>query len=1175
MEKVNIFLKPLFLTFCFLALATTAALSQQAVITAKQYEVKANAAFERRDYNTALAYYTTILKDEPNRFELFWNTAEAARLTRHFAKADTNYRKLSQLATALKYPLLDYNWAQVKKSLGNYDEAINLYSRYLTNNPQSELAEGIRKEIENIRWAKENSANKKYEVTHLDSNVNTVYMDVAPVQYGPLLYYTRSSDMPFDLSPVANVFATNFQEKALPLSINSRDGKLHTAHYAPNTEGSRLYHNVCVTDENNGNIICQLYSREKGADGTWSKAIALDTLINERGVTTTQPNVGYDNIKAKDILYFASNRAGGLGGMDIWAADIEPNGKLGKPYNVREVNTNSDEISPFFMNAQQILLFATEGREPFGGFDIFKAKRTTGGWEKPANMGYPMNSSFDDSYPSFAADMGRYYMVSNRTGGFCASTDKDCVCNDIWMQELKASLDISTLFVGLTGKEKLNGVKVELFDIDLNRVVKLDMNPDGNNYFFPLDLNHRYRLMASKTGLIGDTIEFDTKNLFEPITILSKEVNLRAGLKADIYTFDKINRKPLSATVIEIYSMDGKLLATKKTVVGNNWQWDGIQFGQSYRIVATKETYEKDEYILKTETLATMTKSEYRVELYLTPFSGLPLYLYFHNDEPDPGSREMTTDLTYDDTYIDYIALQPLYLRSVAVEERDTVMNFFSRKVATGYEKLLTFSSLLTQYLGNGYGMEIVMEGYASPLADPRYNELLTSRRISSVINHFYRYQGGLFREYIRKGQLRIKVLPYGSSRAAADVSADPRDRKKSVYGVKAMNERKVLINEINRFEFNASEVFNLNEALGMYFDADALGLKNKTKTAKGGNANKAKLRVEKDAVVTPKSVRRKGKNAENTEGVELGVKYDNPSSYSTTSRTTKTTRRAKQLYEVVFVDAYTGAIVNNSASVDLYDHSSEKLIGKAKRRKNGKGYVYSLDYNRDYLIKGNIAGYSEAQTSEIVYDTEGSALRTDTLYLQPFQGLPLSLFFDNGRPMGATETTGVTYDQTYREFAAKKYEFIKMYNKMTDAASGLDVSDNEMGLFFDAEVKGGYQRLVGFSNILKSYLARGMQLEIVIAGYASPLADSETNRKLSQRRIQSVINHFEGFSGGTLRRFIRSGQLKITIEPMGEISNYVSDDASNVSSIYSLEASRERRVVIKDIVILNSIFQK
>ena len=99
--------------------------------------------------------------------------------------------------------------------------------------------------------------------------------------------------------------------------------------------------------------------------------------------------------------------------------------------------------------------------------------------------------------------------------------------------------------------------------------------------------------------------------------------------------------------------------------------------------------------------------------------------------------------------------------------------------------------------------------------------------------------------------------------------------------------------------------------------------------------------------------------------------------------------------------------------------------------------------------------------------------------------------------------------------------------------------------------------------------------MEIIIEGYASPLANDAYNQKLASRRVDALVNHFEAFGGGIMRKFIRSGQLKITVEPMGEVSNLVNDQVGNAASIYSLEASRERRVVIKDIVILNNLFGK
>jgi outer membrane protein OmpA-like peptidoglycan-associated protein len=116
---------------------------------------------------------------------------------------------------------------------------------------------------------------------------------------------------------------------------------------------------------------------------------------------------------------------------------------------------------------------------------------------------------------------------------------------------------------------------------------------------------------------------------------------------------------------------------------------------------------------------------------------------------------------------------------------------------------------------------------------------------------------------------------------------------------------------------------------------------------------------------------------------------------------------------------------------------------------------------------------------------------------------------------------------------------------------------------------------LVGYSNIIKSYLQSGNQLEIVLEGYASPLSNPEYNQKLSSRRVNSVINYFSTFSGGSLKKYIKSGQLKISVQPHGEINSNVNDDEKNAASIYSIDASRERKVVIKDIIILNNAHYK
>jgi tetratricopeptide (TPR) repeat protein/outer membrane protein OmpA-like peptidoglycan-associated protein len=1178
------------------------------VILAQQYETKADYAFELRDYNTALSHYMTILKDEPQRADLYWKTAEAARLTRHYAAAEKYYEALANTDEGKKQPLLDYKLGLVKKSRGKYDEAIARFQKYLDANASGEMASIAMTEIETSKWASIESKKNVYEVSHLNENINSTFIDAAPVQIGSILYFSSAYQATPADKPVTHVFATNFQEKALPLSINSNEDGVHTAHYTVASEGGRLFYTLSTVNES-GDFDTQIWTRSKDADGTWGFARIVDSLINLKGYTNTQPNVGFDKTRNKDVLYFVSNRPGGKGGLDIWFAELEKDGRLGTPQNLAAVNTAKDDVTPFFMSEQQILLFSTEGGKTLGGFDIFRMKKDGANWSSAENLGSPINSGYDDLYPSFSPDAGRYFFVSNREGGLCGSKEKDCVCNDIYMQEIKAKLNASSLYA--SSGTPLNGCRFDLLDANTGQVIKYDVNMSGNSFAYPLDLNRRYLIVASKKGFLPDTVSFDTKGLHEPITTLNKELKLRPNIKLEVLVFDKVTRKKLDGATVTIATMDGKVLKTE-VLKGNQLWWDEPEFNTTYRITATKATYDKDEKTIVTEGYATMTKSEYRTELYLAPFSGLPLTLYFHNDEPDAKSREMTTAKSYGETFLGYYNLQSDYL---AASDRtsdddnnnfaDSISSFFDNRLKFGYEKLQQFSPLLSNYLSAGYGMELVIRGFASPLAENEYNRILTSRRVSSVINHFYKYQNGLFRDFITKGQLRIRVEPNGEDQTTFNASDDYKNKKKSIYSLSAMKERRVEIQEVSRFEFNPGESFNLNESLGIYFDYTNLGIAK----PKLGNA-RARVRMANDdeliAVKATSKRTKKGKkaavaevNADGGYGVTYGVSSSSTyadgstvgsrnSSYSessnsssssnlgmsggSTSESMQLTSKSvdiKQKYEVVFVDSYTGEIVTGLAEVELYNNA-DQVIGKAVRTKGKNGFIYSVDFNQNYSVKGGVAGYSTETRSHFATNTGGMV--TDTIYLTPFAGLPLSLYFDNDRPTAGatTEESASTYDQAYQDFAARKSEFIRTYNKMTASAAGSSVSNNEMSLFFGAEVKGGFDRLKGFSNILEGYMSRGYQIEITIEGFASPLANMDYNQKLAARRVDAVINHFESVNGGFLRKYIKNGHLKITVSPTGEVSNQVSDDIKNTSSIYSIEASRERRVVIKDIVILN-----
>ena len=119
-------------------------------------------------------------------------------------------------------------------------------------------------------------------------------------------------------------------------------------------------------------------------------------------------------------LYFASDRPGGYGGRDLYRLTRLPNGDWSKAQNMGpEINTPYDEDSPFIAVNNKTLYYASNGPESMGGFDIFVIFRDEeNNWSKPANMGFPINSTGDDIYYTTTVDGLRGYLSSFRKNGF-------------------------------------------------------------------------------------------------------------------------------------------------------------------------------------------------------------------------------------------------------------------------------------------------------------------------------------------------------------------------------------------------------------------------------------------------------------------------------------------------------------------------------------------------------------------------------------------------------------------------------------------------------------------------------------------------------------------------------------------------------------------------------------
>lgn len=189
-----------------------------------------------------------------------------------------------------------------------------------------------------------------------------------------------------------------------------------------------------------------------------------------------------------------------------------------------------------------------------------------------------------------------------------------------------------------------------------------------------------------------------------------------------------------------------------------------------------------------------------------------PLTLYFHNDEPDPKTKNITTTKSYKKTYEDYIILKPKYFREYPdglkgddkQQAEDRLTNFFEDSVDAGMQDLEKFAKLMEEVLARGEKVKITMKGYCSPLASTDYNVNLAKRRISSLRNYFAEYKDGLFKKYISAenpsaATLLLTDVEIGEL-PLSKVSDDVKDVKNSVYSPYAARERKIQIIAVSSF---------------------------------------------------------------------------------------------------------------------------------------------------------------------------------------------------------------------------------------------------------------------------------------------------------------------------------------------------------------------------------------
>ncbi len=284
-----------------------------------------------------------------------------------------------------------------------------------------------------------------------------------------------------------------------------------------------------------------------------------------------------------------------------------------------------------------------------------------------------------------------------------------------------------------------------------------------------------------------------------------------------------------------------------------------------------------------------------------------------------------------------------------------------------------------------------------------------------------------------------------------------------------------------------------------------------------------------------------------------------------------------KKMYlstDMMLLDVFTftkvGRLPLDGTTVTLIDMSDMSVKDIVEVNPLGHEYNFMLDRGKIYKIVATKDGYTESVDTVDTRPYDKSGLLRRDLYLDKFvlqDLLPISLFFDNDLPDIASRmtTTKSKFGELVNKYVSRKEVYKDKFTKPLPIAER-ELARNDYEVFFEGDLKGGYDKFKLFLKSLLQELEAGNKVELILKGYASPRADSKYNLALGQRRVNSVKNEMIFSNNQELKPYFQSGQLVLTDISFGkelappDVESSLKDERN---SIYNIKAAKERRVEI------------
>ena len=382
-----------------------------------QYTKTADKLFDRYEYVDAAKEYLKLAEGSKADNYVYKQLAESYYNVFNTKEAVKWYAKVvEQKQDAETY----YKYAQMLKAEGNFKEADKQMQQFAQLAPNDQRAKTF---VSNPNYLPElKGQTKLYDIAKSDvssdktdfgavlTNDNNVYFASAR--------NTSKRSSNFNEEPYLDIYRATYNANGTisdAVAVDNLNTRWHDGPASITNDGNTMYYGSesfnekeFTKDKAKNSKFGKIYLYKATKEGDkWANSKPLP--FNNKEYDVRNPSISKDG----KTLYFSSNMPGGFGGEDIWKVSVNGD-EYGTPENLgAKVNTEANESFPFITD-DNILFFSSNGKQGFGGLDVFKIDLNKG--TEAINVGEPVNTSKDDFAFTYNATKKVGFFSSNRDG---------------------------------------------------------------------------------------------------------------------------------------------------------------------------------------------------------------------------------------------------------------------------------------------------------------------------------------------------------------------------------------------------------------------------------------------------------------------------------------------------------------------------------------------------------------------------------------------------------------------------------------------------------------------------------------------------------------------------------------------------------------------------------------